>query len=139
MWRVLRRLCRAIIAVASQAGGTVLVYNWNHEKRMLLHELEVIGQQAAPIYADVKKTLDNKRTEFNRDGVMVDMHNPQLQRQLGVIPPWQKWGISLGQLHQKLLGRSFDDAHNAAADSAATAQCFFEFERRTCPAASVRP
>ena len=36
-----------------------------------------------------------------------------------------KWP-SLGELHQKLFQESFEEAHNAAFDVAATARCFFE-------------
>lgn len=39
-----------------------------------------------------------------------------------------KWP-KLGELHQKLFNEDFDEAHNAAADVAATARCFFELIR----------
>jgi DNA polymerase III epsilon subunit-like protein len=34
------------------------------------------------------------------------------------------------QLHQKLFGRGFDEAHDAGADVAACARCFFELKNR---------
>ena len=40
-----------------------------------------------------------------------------------------KWP-ALPELHDKLFGEKFDEAHNAAADVAATARCFFELMRR---------
>lgn len=36
---------------------------------------------------------------------------------------------NLGELHQKLFGQNFDNAHNAMADVNATARCFFELIR----------
>ena len=39
-----------------------------------------------------------------------------------------KWP-KLGELHQKLFGHQFAEAHNAAADVEATARCFFEMIR----------
>jgi DNA polymerase III subunit alpha len=39
-----------------------------------------------------------------------------------------KWP-NLGELHQKLFGEDFPDAHNAAADVNATARCFLELVR----------
>jgi DNA polymerase-3 subunit alpha len=39
-----------------------------------------------------------------------------------------KWP-TLAELHQKLFGEGFDEAHNAAADVAATARCFLELLR----------
>ena len=39
-----------------------------------------------------------------------------------------KWP-TLSELHQKLFGNAFDEAHNAAADVNATARCFFELVR----------
>jgi DNA polymerase-3 subunit alpha len=39
-----------------------------------------------------------------------------------------KWP-TLSELHQKLFGAAFSDAHNAAADVEATARCFFELCR----------
>jgi len=39
-----------------------------------------------------------------------------------------KWP-NLGELHQKLFGEGFPDAHNAAADVVATARCFLELLR----------
>ena len=38
---------------------------------------------------------------------------------------------SLTELHQKLFGAAFDDAHNALADVAACARCFFELKKRS--------
>lgn len=40
-----------------------------------------------------------------------------------------KWP-KLEELHQKLFGCKFDNAHDGAADVAATAKCFFELKRR---------
>ncbi len=40
-----------------------------------------------------------------------------------------KWP-ALSELHDCLFGEGFDEAHNAAADVAATARCFFELLRR---------
>ncbi len=40
-----------------------------------------------------------------------------------------KWP-KLDELHQKLFGESFDNAHDAAADIGATAKCFWELKRR---------
>jgi DNA polymerase-3 subunit alpha len=40
-----------------------------------------------------------------------------------------KWP-TLAELFDKLFGETFDDAHNAASDVAATARCFFELLRR---------
>jgi DNA polymerase III epsilon subunit-like protein len=40
-------------------------------------------------------------------------------------PKWPK----LQELHVKLFGENFSEAHNAAADIAATARCFFELKR----------
>ncbi len=40
-----------------------------------------------------------------------------------------KWP-KLSQLHSKLFGEDFEDAHNAAADVSATAKCFWELRRR---------
>ncbi|MEM9984627.1 MAG: 3'-5' exonuclease, partial [Bacteroidota bacterium] len=39
-----------------------------------------------------------------------------------------KWP-KLGELHRKLFGRGFKEAHNAAADIDATAKCFWEARR----------
>lgn len=39
-----------------------------------------------------------------------------------------KWP-RLTELHQKLFGKDFEEAHNAAADIAATAKCFWELKR----------
>jgi DNA polymerase III epsilon subunit-like protein len=39
-----------------------------------------------------------------------------------------KWP-KLAELHQKLFGEDFAEAHNAAADIQATARCFFELKR----------
>lgn len=39
-----------------------------------------------------------------------------------------KWP-NLSELHKKLFGRDFEDAHNAAADIEATARCFWEAKR----------
>lgn len=39
-----------------------------------------------------------------------------------------KWP-KLSQLHQKLFGKEFDEAHNAAADISATAKCFWELKK----------
>jgi DNA polymerase III subunit alpha len=39
-----------------------------------------------------------------------------------------KWP-NLAELHQKIFGKGFDEAHNAAADVAATARCFLELIR----------
>jgi len=39
-----------------------------------------------------------------------------------------KWP-KLGELHQKLFGFGFEEAHNAAADINATAKCFWEAKR----------
>ena len=39
-----------------------------------------------------------------------------------------KWP-QLGELHMKLFGEGFDEAHNASADVIATARCFFEMIR----------
>ncbi|MBN2613976.1 MAG: DNA polymerase III subunit alpha [Bacteroidales bacterium] len=39
-----------------------------------------------------------------------------------------KWP-NLAELHQKLFGENFDEAHNASADVAATARCFLELVR----------
>jgi len=43
-------------------------------------------------------------------------------------PRGNKWP-KLMELHQKLFGCDFDAAHNAAADVAATAKCFWELKR----------
>jgi DNA polymerase-3 subunit epsilon len=40
-----------------------------------------------------------------------------------------KWP-RLTELHQKLFGASFEEAHNAAVDIAATARCFWELKKR---------
>lgn len=40
-----------------------------------------------------------------------------------------KWP-SLAQLHQKLFGSDFEEAHDAGADVAACARCFFELKQR---------
>lgn len=40
-----------------------------------------------------------------------------------------KWP-RLSELHQKLFGQDFEEAHNAAVDIAATARCFWELKRR---------
>lgn len=40
-----------------------------------------------------------------------------------------KWP-TLSELHHKLFGADFDEAHNAAADINATARCFWEARRR---------
>jgi DNA polymerase-3 subunit epsilon len=40
-----------------------------------------------------------------------------------------KWP-QLAELHQKLFGAKFEDAHNAAADIEATAKCFWELKKR---------
>ena len=39
-----------------------------------------------------------------------------------------KWP-SLTELHYKLFGKDFDDAHDATADAAAAARCYFELKR----------
>ncbi|MCX6735991.1 MAG: 3'-5' exonuclease [Candidatus Parcubacteria bacterium] len=39
-----------------------------------------------------------------------------------------KWP-QLAELHRKLFGTNFDDAHNAAADIEATAKCFWELKK----------
>lgn len=44
-------------------------------------------------------------------------------------PYGYKWP-KLGELHLKLFGRGFSEAHNAAADINATADCFWELRRR---------
>ncbi len=43
-----------------------------------------------------------------------------------------KWP-KLDELHQKLFGESFDNAHDAAADIGATAKCFWELKKRGVP------
>lgn len=40
-----------------------------------------------------------------------------------------KWP-RLSELHQKLFGTDFEEAHNASADIAATARCFWELRKR---------
>lgn len=40
-----------------------------------------------------------------------------------------KWP-QLAELHKKLFGTAFEDAHNAAADIEATAKCFWELKKR---------
>ncbi len=40
-----------------------------------------------------------------------------------------KWP-KLAELHQKLFGADFEEAHNAAVDIRATARCFFEMRKR---------
>jgi hypothetical protein len=40
-----------------------------------------------------------------------------------------KWP-TLAQLHQELFQTTFEDAHDAGADVAACAKCFFELKRR---------
>ncbi len=42
--------------------------------------------------------------------------------------PGNKWP-KLSELHYKLFGKDFPQAHNAAADIAATAKCFWELKR----------
>lgn len=44
-------------------------------------------------------------------------------------PNGYKWP-RLSELHQKLFGCDFDEAHNAAVDIEATARCFWELKRR---------
>lgn len=44
-------------------------------------------------------------------------------------PYGYKWP-KLSQLHYKLFGRGFEEAHNAFADIQATAKCFWELRRR---------
>ena len=48
------------------------------------------------------------------------------------IPPFRygkyKWP-KLSELHQKLFGTGFDEAHNARVDIQATAKCFWELKR----------
>ena len=39
-----------------------------------------------------------------------------------------KWP-NLTELHTKLFGHGFEEAHNAAADISATAKCFWELKR----------
>jgi DNA polymerase III epsilon subunit-like protein len=41
-------------------------------------------------------------------------------------PKWPK----LSELHEKLFGHTFEEAHNASVDINATAKCFFELKRR---------
>lgn len=43
-------------------------------------------------------------------------------------PYGYKWP-TLAQLHQKLFGNSFEEAHNASVDITATAKCFWEMRR----------
>ena len=43
-------------------------------------------------------------------------------------PYGYKWP-SLRELHQKLFNAGFENAHNAAADVAVTAKCFWELKR----------
>src|SRR5699024_5889859 len=40
-----------------------------------------------------------------------------------------KWP-KLQELHKKLFGKEFDDAHDAGADVTATRECFFELKKR---------
>jgi DNA polymerase III epsilon subunit-like protein len=40
-----------------------------------------------------------------------------------------KWP-KLSELHQKLFGVTFEEAHDAAVDIEATAKCFWELKRR---------
>jgi DNA polymerase-3 subunit alpha len=47
-----------------------------------------------------------------------------------------KWP-TLSELYEKLFESSFDEAHNAAADVAATARCFFELLRREIITAKI--
>ena len=44
-------------------------------------------------------------------------------------PYGNKWP-KLSELHFKLFGSNFEEAHNAAADIGATARCFWELKRR---------
>jgi DNA polymerase III alpha subunit (gram-positive type) len=48
------------------------------------------------------------------------------------IPPFRygkyKWP-KLSELHQKLFGTDFEEAHNANVDIQATAKCFWELKR----------
>lgn len=44
-------------------------------------------------------------------------------------PYGYKWP-KLSELHQKLFGKDFDEAHDAAVDIRATATCFWEMKRR---------
>ncbi|MBK8193809.1 MAG: 3'-5' exonuclease [Lewinellaceae bacterium] len=59
------------------------------------------------------------------------MKNPQVIEHCS-IPPFRygsyKWP-KLSELHKKLFGVDFDEAHDASVDIKATAKCFFELRR----------
>ena len=75
--------------------------------------------------------------EFIRKNMASELfHKPRLCTMLSSvdyckIPGYYgfKWP-KLDELHQKLFGKSFDNAHDAAADIGATAKCFWELKRR---------
>lgn len=104
----------------------------------VLQQFEVLLEQADFLVAH-NMAFDEKivGAEFLRSGMMNSIGRKNkictMERTTGFCriegPYGYKWP-KLTELHSKLFGSDFDEAHNAAMDIRATAKCFWELKRR---------
>jgi DNA polymerase-3 subunit alpha len=97
-----------------------------------------LGKAAVVVGHNIDFDINIIRAEFLRTGLEDGLENkPQVCTKMESIDHCAlpggrgggyKWP-TLAELHQKLFGAAFGDAHDASADVQATARCFFELVR----------
>ncbi len=108
-------------------------------EKVLLEFEEDLSRSSFVIGHNVSFDINVLGAEFIRKGIKTRLHDiawlctKELSADFCAIPGGKagkfKWP-TLAELSVKLFGESFDHAHNAAADVAATARCFFELLRQ---------
>ncbi len=97
---------------AVQRAEILVAHNLKFDEKVL--SAEYFRMKLKPPFSDKKRfcTMENSAAICRIPG-----------------PRGYKWP-SLSQLHRVLFNRNFEDAHNAGADVAACAKCFFELKHR---------
>ncbi len=110
-----------------------------HDLKTVLEKFAVLIKHSSMLVAhNIRFDEKIAGAEFIRMG----MHNPiPLMRKICTMesttqfcrlpgPYGYKWP-KLSELHHKLFGSHFEEAHNAAADIHATARCYYELKNRS--------
>ena len=108
---VLWALTDAILHVAAQPAGVVLVHSRNHEWRHLMHELR-------------ESNLPDNRVMLVQNALrraLVDTLCPRFQTG---PTAYGMFGLGLGKFYYQLFGSDLSNAHNAAVDCCATISCY---------------
>jgi DNA polymerase III epsilon subunit-like protein len=111
-----------------EAAGIVVAHNISFDAMIIAAELHRLKKENIFQRDSIRGICTMKRsTQFC--AIPKKNSNP-FRRAFGNVRPIDfKWP-TLSELHTKLFGQSFQDAHNALADIEACASCFFELVKR---------